>query len=574
MKSLSIITLGLLLVPEFAVPAQIPVLKRSDVVFMYQASRQRYEEYGATALAWGGKPTAQSLAEAKGLKFFGSVGMVTEFSRYYERFPQTYEQGLCRDIKGEPYKVPWLTDHQHKGVPFWWCCTRQPLFRQYISERVIETVKAGADGVHIDDHLGTAGGMGNGGCFCDRCVDEFHGYLKGLPKDERVRLGIQEPESYHFLAVLRDWLAQQPGRKIQAHPLWSQWRIYQLRGAARFMSELRALAAQTAGHPVPMSANAGLLWGPHLNDYQTLDYFSAEIDHHAPQRHFNDNPLVAYRLADAVRRPLASTASGQDWAFIKEKNLPGLVQGWIALSYAAGHGLMAPNRQWCYTSEKGTHWYEGPKEKFAPLYQFVRQNAAIFDDYQNHADITVAFSQRTFDRNAGKIIGICGKLSAANISYRLALGGDEVVDHPLSLEAMPQTVPLLVVEPTDFTPADQRLLAALKPQQRYDSVEQAVTNLAPAVRMATSVTVRIFPRVKPGSAVIHLVNWNYDDARDGVETVKNAKVKLNLQALGVAGTTEARFYSPGSQPVTLPIEQAAVTVPELGLWAVLELRGQ
>ena len=568
------IVFGLLLAALGSVPAQIPVLKRSDVVFMSQASRQRYEEYGATVLAWGGKPTAQSLAEAKGLKFFGSVGMVTEFSRYYERFPQTYEQGLCRDIQGQPYKVPWLTDHQHKGIPFWWCCTRQPLFRQYISERVIETVKAGADGVHIDDHLGTAGGMGNGGCFCDRCVDEFHGYLKSLPQDERVRLGIQDPESLNFLAVLRDWLAQQPGRKIQAHPLWSQWRIYQLRGAARFMTELRALAAQTAGHPVPMSANAGLLWGPHLNDYQTLDYFSAEIDHHAPQRHFNDNPLVAYRLADAVGRPLASTASGQDWAFIKEKNLPGLVQGWIALSYAAGHGLMAPNRQWCYTPEKGTHWYEGPKEKFAPLYQFVRQNAAIFDNYQNHADITVAFSQRTFDRNAGKIIGICGKLSAANISYRLALGGDEVVDHPLSVEAMPQTVPLLVVEPTDFTPADQRLLAALKPQKRYDSVEQAVTNVAPAVRIETPVTVRILPRVKPGSAVIHLVNWNYDDARDGVETVKNAKVKLNLQALGVAGATEARFYSPGSQPVTLPIEQAAVTVPELGLWAVLELRGQ
>jgi hypothetical protein len=38
-------------------------------------------------------------------------------------------------------------------------------------------------------------------------------------------------------------------------------------------------------------------------------------------RHFSDGPLVAYRLADAVGRPLASTGSGGDWAFIKEQNL-------------------------------------------------------------------------------------------------------------------------------------------------------------------------------------------------------------------------------------------------------------
>ena len=122
--------------------AQIPVLKASDVVFMYGAGKEVYQDYGATVLAWGGTPKPAELAEASGLKYFGSVGMVTEFNRYHERFPDTYEQGLCRDLKGQPYKVPWLTDQQHKGVPYWWCCTRQPLFRQYISERVVETVKA------------------------------------------------------------------------------------------------------------------------------------------------------------------------------------------------------------------------------------------------------------------------------------------------------------------------------------------------------------------------------------------------------------------------------------------------
>jgi len=56
-------------------------LKRSDVVFMYQSDRQTYLDYGATVLAWGGKPTPKSREAAQGVKLFGSVGMVTEFGR-------------------------------------------------------------------------------------------------------------------------------------------------------------------------------------------------------------------------------------------------------------------------------------------------------------------------------------------------------------------------------------------------------------------------------------------------------------------------------------------------------------
>jgi len=574
MKIFAILALGLLQVPALNALAQLPVLKRSDVVFMYQAGRQTYQDYGATVLAWGGRPTAKSLEEAKGLKFFGSVGMVTEFSRYYERFPQTYEQGLCRDVQGQPYKVPWLTDHQHKGVPYWWCCTRQPLFRQYITERVADTVKAGAEGVHLDDHLGTAGGLWLGGCFCDRCVEQFHDFLKGLPKEELTRPGIEDPGNFNFRDALRDWLKQKPGRKVTQHPLWSQWRIYQLRGAAEFMAELRALAARTAGHPVPMSANAGLLWPTHLSDYQALDYFSAELDHHAPQRRFSDAPLVAYRLADAVSRPLASTASGQDWAFIKENNLPGLVQGWIALSYAAGHGLMVPNRQWCYTPEKGTHWYAGPPEKFVPLFQFVRQHAGLFDDYRSYADLTVALSHRTFDRDSGKVVSLCGKLAAANLSYRLALGSDEIVDHPLPVEQVRQARHLLIVEPKDFSPADQQTLASVPQARRCATVAQALADVRPAVRAGASAPFRIFPRVKSGSAVIHLVNWSYDAARDGVQSLKDVRLELDAEALGVPGANEVQWFAPDKQRATLPVQQRSVVVPELGLWAVLEVKGQ
>jgi hypothetical protein len=57
-------------------------------------------------------------------------------------------------------------------------------------------------------------------------------WLKALPESELARLGIQDPPAFNCRTVLRKWLAQKRGRNVQGHPLWAQWRIHQLRGAA------------------------------------------------------------------------------------------------------------------------------------------------------------------------------------------------------------------------------------------------------------------------------------------------------------------------------------------------------
>ena len=511
-------------------------LRRSDVVFMYQADLETYQQYGATVLAWGGKPTAQSKAAARaaGVKIFGSVGMVTEFSRYYEQFPETYEQGLCRDVEGQPVKVPWLTDHQHKGVPYWWCCTQQSQFRAYVRQRVIETVEAGADGVHVDDHLGTAGGLWLGLCFCDRCVEGFRSHLRLLSAEELRRFGVARPDEFDYREVLRQWQAAadaQTRRPVTQHPLWREWAVYQGRAAAAFMCELRELAASTAGRPIPIGANAGLLWPRHLADYQALDLFSAETDHHAAGQQFSDQPLVAYRLADAVGRPYAATASGGDWAFIKEHGSPGLVRGWVALSYAAGHCFMAPHRQWCYTPEKGTHWYQGPAEQFAPLYRFVRTSARWLDGYVTYADVAVVLPHGSFVKNPDRWFALCNQLAAANISYRLVLAGDELVDHPLTADLLSSCPALLISERDDFLPGDRELVEKHVAGQRvYASASEVVANVKPAVRVKADGVVRVLPRVATDSAVVHLLNYAYDSGRDDVRPLQDVQLQLDRQA--------------------------------------------
>ena len=484
MKCLLIFSLPLVFLTPWSGDAA--VLERSDVVFMYQSDAKTYAEYGATVLAWGGKPTPKSLEQAAGVKFFGSVGLVTEFSRYHERFPQTYEQGLCRDVNGQPVKVPWLTDHQHQGIPYWWCCTQQPLFRQYLRERVIETVNAGAYGVHIDDHLGTAGGLWLGLCFCERCVEGFRAHLRTLPAAELQRLGIAHPERDDFRAIVKQWMAGDEAQKRQPtqHPLWPQWTTYQCRAAAALMQELHDLAAQTAGRPIPMGANAGLLWPRHLCDYQTLDLFSAETDHHASARRLSDAPLFAYRLADAVNRPYAATASGHDWAFIKEQNLPGLVCGWIALVLCGGplpHGAAPP--MVLHAGERHA-LVPGPGGKFAPLYQFVRRHAALFDGYENFADLAVVLPHRAFLKNPNRWFELCHQLAATNLSYRLLLAGDEIVDHPLAATDFKTSATFVIPDVTELLPADRQLVEEHTRNKRvFATGPEAVAAVRPAVQV-------------------------------------------------------------------------------------------
>jgi hypothetical protein len=560
--------------------ASEPVVKPSDVVFMYQADRTTYEQYGATVLAWGGTPTARSreAADQAGVKFFASVGMVTEFSRYYERFPESYEEGLCRDIDGQPVKVPWLTDHQHKGVPYWWCCTHQPQFREYLRERVVETVQAGADGVHIDDHLGTAGGLWLGICFCDRCVAAFQDYLRRQPAERLAQLGIDAPAEFHYRDVVRQWRAAADShrpRSVTQHPLWNEWSVFQGRAAAAFMLELRELAAATAGRRLPIGANAGLLWPRHLADYQAIDLFSAETDHHASAEKLTDLPIVAYRMADAVGRPYAATASGGDWAYIQEKQLPGLVRGWVALSYAAGHCFMAPHRQWCYTPEKGTHWYSGPADKFAPLYQFVRSHARWLDGFRSYPDVAVLMPHRSFVQDPRRWFDLLGELSAANVSYRIVLAGDALVDCPLTPAQLADGRTCLIPDRDGLLPADRELVDAFAASHpACVTVAEVLATIKPAVRTKSDGVVRALPRVASGSAVIHLLNYEYDAQRDDVLPLANVEVQVDLQVLGVAGATRCELLAPDMPAQTVPVGDGTITVPHLGLWSMLVFSNQ
>lgn len=344
-------------------------IHRSDVVFMYD-NPDRYADYGCTVLGWAGSSNPQRVEQAHqaGVRLYASsIGFLTEFRRVID-FSPDFMDAACRNFAGEPFVVPWLWDHEYKDQPAWWWCTNSPLYREYLHSRLEEVVASGADGLHIDDYAGTSGAVTwLSACFCEHCMAGFREYLKQNLSEERCRqLGIDNLDTFDYREYLLDQgvTAEDYNRRRASLPLAAEFLDFQVKADIRFVAEFHREARRMRGQEMTLAVNSGLSAPMRLAVAPHLSYFCCEVGHNAASLQVPRHPVYIYKLADGLGRPVTSTASGHDWAFINEESRPALVRTWIALSYAFGHTLMAPHRQWCYTQEKGTHWYDGPTEEY------------------------------------------------------------------------------------------------------------------------------------------------------------------------------------------------------------------
>jgi len=364
-------------------------LRQSDVVFMHCADRDAYRAYGATFVAWGGTMTPERVAEhhEAGLRCAGSMWCLTARAKLlHDR--SDLREAVARDITGEPVLVPWQFDATHRGTPTWFGCTNHPTFRQWTREQVREVLTGKPDGLHVDDHLGTATASWlYGGGFCDHCMAAFRDYLRRHASPaELATAGVKRLEGFDYRSVVRAMALSREEylRTRQIIPLMHLFDRFQVEAAAENLREIGELATELLGPDRLLSVNACLPWRHHLRAMEYATHAVGEVPQHANVGTTRSKEaLLAYRAAEAMGKPLCATAHGWDWAYAKSHDLEELVRYWIALAYAHGQRFMVPHptRQWAYTPELGQHGFVGRIEAFAPLYRFVRANAEYFDDY-------------------------------------------------------------------------------------------------------------------------------------------------------------------------------------------------
>ncbi len=489
------------------------VMEEADVVFMYAGDKAAHDKYGATWAAWGGGP------QSGGVHSTGSFWCLTAGARLLHE-NEKLRDAVAKDIEGNPIKVPWQLDHVYEGTPTWFGCTNNPIFKKHLRKECLKAVNGKPDGIHIDDPSGVFAPVSyGGGCFCDHCMRIFRAYLKGNDSRKlREEAGVGSFDHFDYRDLVRKQAKTlEEYRKVQnSLPLRKQFVECQLRMAVRNIEDLGKIARRKLGRGMTLSVNTYYSGpGNHFMAFiPAITHMVAEVAHHAEAgTGLLADVVMAYRQAEAVERPLAATASGGDWAFIKERNAVDLVKVWIALSYACGQRLMVPHpkRQWCHTEEQGTHWYAAPVDEFAPLYRFVRANKKLFNGY----------------RTVGPM-------------------------------AAPRGMP------KRFDTVAQR------------EVLKKALERGPREPITVGKKVWVFPRAKKnGGAVVHVVNLDYDAEAGRVRPALTVRVRVPAKLLN-GEVREATFHAYDAEPITISFRREAdsvvLEVPELRVWGVVELK--
>jgi hypothetical protein len=562
-------------------------LRHSDVVFMFDDPKQ-YDPYGCTVLGWAGWAGAKHIEEAhaKGVRLFAtSIGFLTESSRVIDYSPN-FLDAACRNFEGQPFAVPWLWDQKHKGQPAWWWCTNSPLYRKYLKMRLAEVMKAQPDGLHIDDYRGTSGAVTwLSACFCRHCMAGFREYLgKAVPKEKLAVLGIKDLDGFDYRRFLLDrGVKATDYQKRRANlPLAAEFLDFQVKANTSFVANYRRQAEDLVGHPLSLCVNSGLDDAQSLTIAPHLSYFCCEVDHAASNRVLPMHAVYVYKLADGLDRPVAATASGWDWAYVAEHNLPGLVRTWIALSYAQGHNFMAPHHQWCYTTEKGTHWYNGPAEQYAWLYQFVCRSARLLDGYEAVAPVAVVYDNAARRQGRGDIEPICTALAERNTPFTVVVAGDDWLDYRLDAPRLDGFRAVIVTKDLAMDSGQRKLIEKVRAEDRlvvWPGQSRLDALVPTCVQVEGTDQVLVVVRVRPDDAraplVIHLLNRGYDKEKDATVPLTGFRLRLRQDLLGKRKLTAARLHSPRSQPVPLEVQsdkdQTVITIPAVDLWAIVEL---
>jgi len=490
-------------------------LEHDDVVFMGAASDPAvYSEYGATVVAWGGAHSLESVRKFREMHIHSTGAMWCLTAKAEELHENAdLREATARDILGERIVVPWLFDHTFEGTPSWWGCTNHPTFRAHIRKKVCEAMAGGADGLHVDDYLGTANSIWyGGGCYCDYCMAAFCRYLQKNSSSELLaQAGVDTFADFDYRDLVRKVApTREKCLELQKKiPLYQEFMDCQLQLAAENVRQLGTLASEIVNRPVTLSANTGL---PDLHNVVVIPYLTHMVGE--SQYFARDgtkkllNVVEAYRMAETLGKPIATTAIGKDWAFVKENNCEDLVAIWIALGYACGQQLMVPHRMWCFTPEKGTHWYDGPTRVYAPLYRFVREHSELFREFTT-----------------------IGPLAPP-------------ADIPATFETEAKR---------------QELKKALDSGNHFP--------------LSAGEDVWVFPRAGKGDkGVAHLVNLAYKPESQKVVPQKNLVVNFQKDVYGHV-FNRVVLYRYDSKPLELSVSNDSsafsVTIPELGIWGIL-----
>ncbi len=578
-------------------------IKYSDVAFAFVFTPEEYKMWHANVLyGWCGHPAneaeipkyvaRQQAALEAGVRMGASISAFAGDREWFQQRDPNWKDALWRDADGNYLMYPWVRPPDpfppEKGI----ICTNHPLFLEKKFEEADLAMAVKPYAFHLDDPLGTATVLRakSPGCFCRYCLAGFREYLqKEVPADRLRALGISELESFDYASFLR-------GRNDRA--LWPEFEDFQLTRAVENVGKIIEHARQTRGERISVGANAPVV-GWHLVFAPLMDYIAAEVGTDAQEKRFGAKPMLNYKIGEALGVAIAATGIYRDWVRLLIHDIPDLVRGWVAESYALGGNFIVPHKEWGFVQFPGDEStistaYPGKPEVIGPLYKFVRTYPELFDHYKPVSQVALLYDYRatrqllggyelpqTPGRKPAALHEICLELGNANVPFGMVVSGGGPFRHELRQPDLAPYEFVIVNDPLMVEGPQRDLLDAWDRNGklvRWQGIDSVRSRLETWVAAEPPGEIWALPRLIPerqnSSLVCHVLNRRFDPAAEKLVPQKNVKVRLRKKIFGGRRHAACTLYLEGHYPQLVPLHDdenfVEVTIPYLELWGVLK----
>jgi len=492
------------------------------------------------------------------------------------------------DINGNVIGVPWLS--QLGLIPM--ACVNKPDLSVWLQNKVRAMTQTKPVLLHFDEPLMGVRGItvkGNPGCFCADCQVAFNKHLQTRPESLWKRHGIQTLSGFSY----RDFIKSRRVHPIQA-PLWSEYETFQLNSAVRIVKDLRDLAKSLSESPLKISANAA----PHnwlkLPLIPHLDYISAEVDHEAKSLNVPDSPLLAYKMGDAFRKPVFSTAFGTDWKLMKQDDHPLLVSSWIAQAYALGHQMMIPVKAWVPGSS-----YLPSTGHYASLTHWIKEIKNLLDDFEtvSTSALVINLNSLKVPSDKQRIVELCVLLVKNGVPFNIIFEGNDLAPQSISLEDL-ETYESVIVGLPEYLSSEAKTVLdnlASKIPVWIPDMQKTLTGLPESIvspiTIAGADSIFCLPRMKIAdgtpSFVLHLLNRDYNSNNKKMKSKGPFTLRIKRGFLANPVFSGVKLHQPSLEAVfpnlqnsqldiseEISFDQSSddiiITISHLELWGIVE----
>jgi hypothetical protein len=381
-------------------PGAMP--SRSDVVMSVGSLRPDYMDqlkgFHATRCEWMYITDASVVAAMK--KVVQHVGLAVSPARRIAK-----DAGAAHDIDGTPIVAPWM---KAAGNNTPWNSIFKSATRDSIFSAVKSYVQIGADSVQFDDPAMEYSVVRfAGGDFSPEALDAFRSYCQSSRAQGCGELAAEKYDMGNWVrrragtAPQIDWNAFK--KQHGSDPAWQAWTSFMAASSAGFVSSIRQFL-HSQSRPLPLSLNATPLPLPEVTYLlDSADYLFAEINELR-------NP--------AVMLPYHATAAAWQLPFVQSvAYISTPIMRWsIALAYALGDVARVPYDEWTPGRSKDDRYF-GTVSDYGSLFEFVRNNATYFDDYDEVADVALVFDESTIPKATCYQIGYQALVAGASIRF-------------------------------------------------------------------------------------------------------------------------------------------------------------